>query len=225
MTVTPDRHGDQGWALSASLSAIRASRTEARLALAGDELVRDRYRTTHAVSIDRPAAEVWPWLVQMGYGRGGWYSYDRLERAIGAGDFCDGGNASRIIPELQSLTLGDTVALSEAGGMTVAVLEPDHALVLRFRMDLLRATPATARSRAVLDWTWSFNLLPAAAGCRLVIRVRADPSPTALRLLLPLLTPVHFLMERKMLLTIRERAESHPAAAMEALAIPRGARR
>jgi hypothetical protein len=207
------------------LSSVRASRAEARLALAGDELVRDRYRTTHAVTIERPAGEVWPWLVQMGYGRGGWYSYDRLERAIGAGDFCDGGTASRIIPELQSLTVGDTVALSEAGGMTVAVLDPDRALVLRYRMDLLRATPATAQSRAVLDWTWSFSLLPAAAGCRLAIRVRAEPSPAGLRLLLPVLTPVHFVMERKMLLTIRERAESVPAGAAETLAVPRGARR
>lgn len=60
-----------------------ASRDEVGGTFPGDDLVADRYRTTHAVTIASPPADVWPWLVQMGYRRGGWYSYDRLERAMG----------------------------------------------------------------------------------------------------------------------------------------------
>jgi hypothetical protein len=65
----------------------------------------------------------------MGYRRGGWYSYDRLERAMGAGDFAEGGSARRIVPELQELAVGDKVGLSEAGGLTVAGLEAPRSLV------------------------------------------------------------------------------------------------
>jgi hypothetical protein len=188
-----------------------ANTEELKGVLPGDDLVQGRYRTTHAVSIGKPADEVWPWLVQMGYKRGGWYSYDRLERAIGAGDFAEGGSARRIIPQLQSLAVGDTVALSAAGGMTVAGLDPPRSLILHFQMDLLTAAPASTRSRAVLDWTWAFVLEPVEAGCRFLVRVRADPRPSALMLAMPLLEPVHFAMERKMLHTIKQRAEAASA--------------
>ena len=77
-------------------------------------------RPPAAITIGAPSDEVWPWLVQMGYGRGGWYSYDWLERRVGAGDFAEGGSAMRVIPELQPLATGDTVALSPAGGLIVA---------------------------------------------------------------------------------------------------------
>jgi hypothetical protein len=114
----------------------------------------------------------------MGYGRGGWYSYDWLERVAGAGEFAEGGSARRVIPELQPLAVGDTVALSPAGGLTVAVLDPPRALVLHYRMGLLTAAPAREEDRAILDWTWAFVLTPVDEGsCRLVARVRADYRP------------------------------------------------
>jgi proline iminopeptidase len=56
---------------------------ERREPLPGDDLVHGRYQSTHAITIDTPPAQVWPWIVQLGYGRGGWYSYDRLEQAVG----------------------------------------------------------------------------------------------------------------------------------------------
>jgi hypothetical protein len=143
----------------------------------------------------------------MGYRRGGWYSYDRLERAMGAGDFAEGGSAQRIVPELQKLAVGDKVWLSETGGLTVAGLEPSRSLVLHYRMDLITAAAATEGSRAVLDWTWAFVLEPTEIGCRLLVRVRAKPRPSWFDLLFPALEPVHFLMERKMLQTIKQRAE------------------
>jgi len=71
-------------------SAMAHWRFVERAALPGDGVVAARWQTTRAVSVAAPARQVWPWLVQMGYGRGGWYSYDRLERLVGAGEFTDG---------------------------------------------------------------------------------------------------------------------------------------
>jgi hypothetical protein len=196
-----------------------ASRQERRQPLPGDDLVAARWQTTRGITISAPADQVWPWLVQMGYGRGGWYSYEWLERLIGAGDFAGGGSARRVLPELQQLALGDTVALSPAGGLTVEVLDPARALVLHYRMNLLTAAPARDGDRAVLDWTWAFALTPVnEASCRLLARVRADYRPRWLRLLMPfLLEPVHFIMERKMLRTIERQARRATEGASAAL--------
>lgn len=184
-----------------------ASREERRQLLTGDDLVPARWQTTRGIDISAPAEDVWPWLVQMGYGRGGWYSYDWLEHLIGAGDFAEGGSARRVLPALQQLALGDTVALSPAGGLRVAVLEPARALVLHYRMNLLTAAPAREGDPAILDWTWAFLLHPVnEVSCRLLARVRAEYRPRWLLPLMPfLLEPVHFLMERKMLRTIDRR--------------------
>lgn len=184
-----------------------ATNSERRAALPGDNLVHGRYQSTHAITIGTSPAEVWPWLVQLGYGRGGWYSYDRLERAVGAGEFADGGSARRIVADLQGLTVGDTVLLSPNGGLTVASLEAPHSLVLHYRMDAFSASPASERSRAVFDWTWVFVLRPVAEGCRLLVRVRGELSPRWLAVALPLLEAAHWVMERKMLLGLKQRAE------------------
>jgi hypothetical protein len=180
---------------------------ERREPLPGDELVAARWQTTRGIDISAPPDEAWPWLVQMGYGRGGWYSYDWLERRVGAGEFAEGGSAKRIIPELQHLAVGDTVALSPAGGLTVEVVDPASALVLHYRMNLRTAMQARDGDPAVLDWTWVFVLTPVSdSSCRLLARVRADYRPAWLRPLLPLLLePVHFIMERRMLRTIERR--------------------
>jgi hypothetical protein len=175
--------------------------------LPGDDLIRGQYVTTH-ISIARPPAEVWPWLVQMGYRRRGCNSYDRLEKAVGIGDFADGGSAQRIIPDLQSLTLGDTVDLSPGGGFTVVGVEPGRSLVLRIPMDPLTGGPASDRSRVVLDWTWALVLQPTKHGCRLISGSNGDLRPRLLAVTLPLLDPVHLLMEQKMLRTMKQRAES-----------------
>jgi len=185
-----------------------ATPEEASEALPGDDLVDGQYLTTHAISLARPATQVWPWLVQMGYRRGGWYSFDGLERAIGIGDFADGGSARRILPDLRPLALGDTVGLGPNGGFTVVGLEPERSLVLRIPMDPLTGGRASARSRIVLDWTWAFILRPAPQGCRLIIRVRGDLQPSWLAVTLPLLDPIHLVMERKMLRTIKQRVEA-----------------
>jgi hypothetical protein len=180
---------------------------ERREPLPGDDLVHGRYQSTHAITIDTPPAQVWPWIVQLGYGRGGWYSYDRLEQAVGAGTFAEGGSARRIVADLQGLAVGDTVLLSPNGGLTVVDLDPPRSLVLHYRMDAFSAAPASARSRAVFDWTWVFALRPVAEGCRLLVRVRVDPWPWWLQAALPLLEAADWVMEHKMLLGLKQRAE------------------
>ncbi|HEV7525715.1 MAG TPA: hypothetical protein VGP92_12170 [Acidimicrobiia bacterium] len=194
-----------------------ATREEARDVLPGDDLVSARWQTTRAVNISAPPTVVWPWLVQIGYGRGGWYSYDWLERQVGAGDFAQAGSANRVVPELQNLEVGDTIAIGPSGGPTVAVLDPPFALVLHYRMNPFTAAPADDDDRAVLDWTWTFDLTPVGEdSCRLLVRVRADYRPPWLFAFIPLaLEPVHLLMERKMLRTLRSVNCSPPGRSRE----------
>ena len=175
-----------------------ATRAEAMAALPGDDLVRDRWRTTRAITISATAEDVWPWLVQMGFGRAGWYSYDWLERVIGAGDFAEGRSAQSVLPQFQSLAVGDSVPLSADGGLTAVVVEPPRALVLRMTMNALTGGPARDGDPAALDWSWAFVVVPTGPeSCRLLARVRADYRPRALGVLIPLLLePVHLLMER-----------------------------
>ena len=187
-----------------------ATAQEAAGPLPGDELVpTPRLQSTRAVSIAAPPDAVWPWLVQMGSGRGGMYSYDFLENAVGL----DMHSADRILPEFQHLAVGDTVPLSRSGGVPVRRLEPAAVLALGGVMDP-RTGQVTAkdgqRAGPRLEMGWSFVLQPVDAGStRLLSRTRYDYAPLPLGILLRvLLEPLQFLMERQMLLGIRFRAES-----------------
>jgi hypothetical protein len=201
-----------------------ATRAESAGGLAGDDLVRARWQTTRAVPIAAPAADVWPWLVQMGFGRAGWYSYDWAERVIGIGDFAEGNSARSVLPQFQSLAVGDPVPLGPGTGLTAAVVDPPRALVLRMSMNALTGAPARDGDRVLLNWTWAFVLIPVgASSCRLLARVRADYRPRAIGLLIPmLLEPVHLLMERAMLRGIRRRAEGRAREALSEQGGPRG---
>jgi hypothetical protein len=184
-----------------------ATPEEAGETLPGDETVGTaRYRTTHAVTIDAPVERVWPWLVQIGQGRGGLYSYDWLENLAGLQIH----SADRIVPELQGLAVGDRVRLAPEGAepdlsFVVSRLEPPHLLVLG---------PAGTREEALAAGlpypVWTFRLEPTEDGrTRLVVRFQSDFTPSAFGLVVNkyALEPVHFLMERKMMLGIKERAE------------------
>ena len=95
-----------------------ATQTEARRRYPGDELVpHPAYQTTRAISIRTPVAEIWPWLVQIGYQRGGFYSYDRLENMSGL----DITSADRIVPEYQHLAVGDSIRIAPETPLTVWV--------------------------------------------------------------------------------------------------------
>ncbi|PCR89052.1 hypothetical protein CP557_21075 [Natrinema ejinorense] len=175
---------------------------EARAPLPGDDLLPDATdQVTHAIEIDAPAEAIWPWLVQIGQGRGGFYSYDWLERAVGA----DIHNVDRIIPELQDLEEGDVVRLAPEdypvsapeSAPEVARLDPERALVLRPPGD----PPA---------WTWAFVLEPTDADTtRLLARTRSNPRRSSIARAIDSLfwEPAHFVMERKMLHGIKRRAE------------------
>ena len=96
--------------------------------MAGDSLLANHtYSGTTAVTVDAAPEHIWPWLVQIGYQRGGLYSYDWLDRLFG---YLDRPSATRIVPEFQNLAVGDRIPLGRGPSWPVAVLEPNRALVL-----------------------------------------------------------------------------------------------
>jgi hypothetical protein len=141
---------------------------------------------------------VWPWLAQVGQGRGGFYSYDRLENLVG----CDMDSADRIVPELQKVEVGDEVRLAPNVGLTVAALENGRALVLSGGVPIGHSDPP-------YDFTWSFVLRDAPGGStRLIVRERYAYKRSWARFLVEPTEAVSFLMSQKMLRGIRDRAES-----------------
>lgn len=161
--------------------------------LPGDELLTEAdIISTRAVRVDTTASSIWPWLVQMGPGRGGAYTYDWIENLFGLGMH----SADTILPQYQDLRVGDAQRLGQRGPLLrVAVLEPERSLVLRSDDG---------------NWVWAFSLVPDGAGTRLISRNRiATPgAPLAVRLFgLLVMEPGSLIMERKMLLGIKQRAE------------------
>jgi hypothetical protein len=176
-----------------------ATRDEIGRHLPGDELVSSpMWSYNHAITIHAPRAKVWPWLLQMGQGRGGFYSYDGLENVIG----CDIDNVSEIRPELQRLEIGDTIRTHANGvGPAVTILDPERALVLGGPLDA-NASQAS----------WAFYLFDGPRGTtRLLERGRGVPGPGILATLAfgpYLMDPIGFVMSRKMLKTIKQLAEA-----------------
>jgi hypothetical protein len=155
-----------------------STRGERRRRLPGDDLVRQpSVQTDHAVTIGAPPSAIWPWLVQMGWGRGGWYTARWVDRLLFP---ANGPSADRIRPELQDIEVGtfipDGPPETECG-LTVAWLEPERALVLRSNSHL----PLSWRDHAQLDWTWTFVLTPVEGGeaTRLHFRSRWVTRPCA----------------------------------------------
>jgi len=197
-------------ALRARTLAWGATCDEVVRPLPGDDLVANPlYVTTRAITVSAPAAAVWPWLVQLGQNRGGFYTYDVLENLIGL----DIHSAGAIRPEWQDLHIGEDYVALDADGymkMTIAVLEPERAFVVRSGVPGEPPQAAGRFFKGELAWSWGFYLEPLDEGAtRLIIRSRAAwADALAPRLAKPVvLEPVHFLMEERMLRGIRERAE------------------
>ena len=96
---------------------------EATKPLPGDELIPDAQASdTRGITIEASPDLVWPWLVQMGYGRGGWYSVDQLDMRAKSAD--------RIVEEWQALAVGDVLPTHPGGGFQVKLLDPNRSLVL-----------------------------------------------------------------------------------------------
>jgi hypothetical protein len=187
------------------LAATRWGVTEAELRAVwpADGFVdRPKFTWTNAVTIHRPAREVWPWLVQLGQGRGGLYSYDWLENLVGCGVH----STDRVMPELQvPLKVGDRIVRMAryAPFNPVAFVDPGHALVLGGVRDTDEDLLAGRASS-----TWAFIAEPVDDHrCRLVIRSRGSS------LMARLQAPVQFVMQRKMMLGIKQRVESMQQAA------------
>jgi hypothetical protein len=184
-----------------------ATAAEAARPLPGDEFVPDpKSVTTRAINIEAPVTAVWPWLLQIGQGRGGFYSYDWLENLMGL----EIHTAREIRPELQGLQEGDLIRLTppemeEALNFQVAILRPFRALVLRTageREETLAAGFPYA--------TWAFLLEVLEPNrTRLIVRLRADFKQDLAGFFLNqvMVEPAHFIMERKMMLTFKELAE------------------
>jgi hypothetical protein len=163
-----------------------------------EEVPEPTYVTNRAITIEALPEEIWPWIAQMGeLPRGGFYSYLTVERILKM----KVANAERILAEFQDPKVGD--ALDRAGNMRVKAVVPGRMLVL--------GPPPMPD----LQVTWAIVLYPAGdKATRLVSRCRARlPRNARGRLLFLLLDPGQFLMERKMLLALKRRAESHPADA------------
>ena len=173
---------------------VNATDEELERALPGDEFIPYPVGVaTHAVTIFKPAHDVWPWLVQMGAGRGGWYSYDRLD---------NGGrpSATRIVPELQAVRVGMVFPALPGFAETFEVerLDPGHSLVL--------VAPGPYGPLT----SWAFVLeQPSYDVTRLIVRARISYSPLRLpaAIGLRLMRAVHFVMERKQLNTLVVRSE------------------
>lgn len=186
-----------------------STREERAMPLPGDEIVaRPKVTTNHAITIDAPSAAIWPWLLQMGWHRGGWYTARWVDRLLFPANWP---SANRIIPELQETKVGDFIpdGPPETGcGMIVTELEPERTLVLHSTSHL----PASWRRdhNADLDWSWAFVLVPLEGGrrTRFLFRSRWTTSPWWFTLFGHLvITPADYLMSRAMLRGVRKRAE------------------
>lgn len=184
-----------------------ATDEESEGTLPGDDLIENPDITaTRAITIRASAAQVWPWIAQLGQGRGGFYSYDFLENLVG----CDIHSADRIVPEWQSLNVGCVVDLAPAVGLTVAYVEAGRALVLQ-------GAPPINGKPAPYEFTWTFVLNDEPNGTsRLIVRERYHYTRWWAPLLVEPVQLISFLMSQKMLRGIRDRAQLAPAHAAAA---------
>jgi hypothetical protein len=181
---------------------------ELETALPGDDLVpRVRSKSTMAVRIAAPPEAVWPWIVQMGVDRAGFYSYTWVENGLLRLGVT---NADRIVPEWQDIKVGDRFwftpedYLTPHVGPTVTAIEPNRSLVLNL-----------GEPGKPCPGTWQFVLDERPAGStRLILRSRTSTeSPLLVRLSDLVMEPGYLIMSRRMLVGIKRRAESltrHP---------------
>jgi hypothetical protein len=175
-----------------------ATDQESDVALLGDDMIANAdLSATRAITVRASAAQVWPWIAQLGQGRGGFYSYDSLENLVG----CDIHSADRIVPEWQEVGVGDEIMLAPEVGLVVAVVEEGRSLVLRGGIPIGNAAPP-------YDFTWAFVLHDRPdATTRLLVRERYRYTRWWSRLLVEPVEAVSFVMSQKMLRGIKDRAE------------------
>ena len=163
-------------------------------AIPGDSLVQDPLEvTTRAITINAWPSHVWPWLAQMGKGRGGLYSYDWLDRVFGV---LDGASSDTLIPRFREIRAGDTIPVGGSAGWPVAVAKRNELLLLDVH-----------QAGAHVTWAFALDRI-SPTQTRLIMRVRARlPSSWQLPLQVAVLDPAEFVMVRRQLLGLRDRAE------------------
>ena len=174
-----------------------ATDAEVNCSLPGDDLVpQSKGGYTHAITIHASAVEVWPWVAQIGQGRGGFYSYDFLENLVG----CNIHSVDRIVPEFQHNEASEGLRLHpKMPPMPIATIESGRTLLFNVRMD-----PDT-------PLTWLFFLEePNERTTRLIVRWLFDYNPSLLKKIGYgfLLESIACVMGRKMMLGIKQRAEA-----------------
>lgn len=198
---------------------------ETTRSLPGDDIVANATGgETRGITIDAPPDAIWPWLVQMGYGRAGWYSYDQLDQR--------GRSVDEIVDAWQALAVGDVVPTHPGGGFEVARIEPGRVLILRSDTALVTAqaeaaqavesglesaTPGVQLSGAILSGTpqqfaasWAFILEPIDGGrTRLIERFRIwfGAEQPGSRFVMPFVGFGVVVMMHKQMVGLRERAE------------------
>lgn len=211
--LTPFGRGRRGnWGAGAQTAARRYP---------GDDLIPGpRWGWTHGIQVEAPAADVWPWVAQIGADRGGFYSYQWLENLIG----CRVRNAGTIHPEWSAREGGELSLHPKAPPLRIISVQPGRALVAYMaptrsmsaagRQGEPPPAHAHARTRARDRWTtasWLFFVEPAGpARCRVISRYRCDTSddlPTRLQFGPAIIEPISFAMDRRMLIGIKQRAE------------------
>lgn len=170
---------------------------EQQMSLPGDEIViKPNWKYTQAISIHASPGEIWQWLVQIGQGRGGFYSFELLENMIG----CDIHNADHIIPEFQQLVVGDSIKLHpEAPGIPVVLVDSATAIVM-----------GGSDPNQINAASWSLLIKASdVTTTRMIARFRSSYSPTLGNVLLQriFVQPTSLFMQKRMLIGIKQRAE------------------
>jgi hypothetical protein len=170
-----------------------ATDAEADARLPGDELLEDADGVaTRAIAIDAPPSAVWPWIAQMGPApRGGAYTYDWIENLLGLNMH----SADEVLPEFQHPQVGDTIGYG-ANRMRVERVEPERVLAWRSENG---------------NWVWTFVLRQENGGTRLISRNRFRLPRLLDRIGMVPMEPASLVMERRMLLGIKKRAERLPS--------------
>jgi hypothetical protein len=171
-----------------------ATGAEAGRPMPGDTTIQaPNFIATRAVTIDAPPEKVWPWLAQMGYRRGGLYSYDWIDRAL---KILDGPSAARILPDYQQITAGEEIPMGAGPNWPILTAEANSSLVLDVHWEDLHVT-----------WSWLLSPYDESK-TRLILRIRGrlEFRATALPRLV-LLDPGEFVMAHRMLGGIKARAE------------------
>lgn len=182
---------------------------EAQRSYPGDERIpQPNWFWTHGIEIAAPPEQIWPWLVQIGQNKAGFYSYQWLENLVG----CEIQNADQIHSEWQELTLGDRLYLHpDTPGLPIVALKTGQYFLAYAAMDLRSGETVAERHEQAAAFSWLFYVEPRPAGSRLISRFRSAYSQETLTRLAygpTLIEPIGFVMDRKMLKSLKELVES-----------------